>query len=35
MRAASTCLQSANIKSIRLFRHICRMLPFILRIHEL
>ena len=33
-RARSSSLASANIKSLRLFRNICRMLPFILKVHE-
>ena len=35
MRKPSTSLLSANIKSLRLFRHVCRMLPFIIKVHEL
>lgn len=34
-KSRSSNLLSANIKSLRLFRHICRLMPFILRIHEL
>jgi hypothetical protein len=33
-RALSTSLASANIKSLRLFRYICRILPFVLKTHE-
>lgn len=31
----SSSLASASIKSIRLYRHICRMIPYILKIHEM
>ena len=34
MRSMSTNIASANIKALRLFRYICRMTPFILKVHE-
>ena len=32
-RSISTNMASANIKALRLFRHICRLIPFIIKIH--
>lgn len=33
-RMLSTSLASANLKALRLFRYICRILPFIIKVHE-
>ena len=32
---ASNNIYEAHFKSLRLYRKICRMMPFVLRIHEL
>ena len=34
-RTASSSLLSAGLKSIRLYRHICRMIPYLIKIHEM
>lgn len=34
-RKQSSNLVSAGIKSLRFYRHVCRMIPYLLKIHEM